>query len=192
MRIPTIRLPDFKENFRYVSDLVWSLTKILTDIATQVNKLSEGRAAGFRNLFINASGAINQRGYVSGTATTGANQYTLDRWRVVVAGQNLTYTANGNGYILTAPAGGLEQVIEGRNIVDGTYTMSWAGTATATVNGTPVANGGQVALPANTNATARFTDGTVEKPQLELGEASPAEIRQIGVELALAQRYFLF
>lgn len=62
-----------------------------------------------KNLLINPLFLINQRGYVSGTATGGANQYTVDRWRVVTAGQNLTLS----GSQATAPAGGLEQVVEG-------------------------------------------------------------------------------
>jgi hypothetical protein len=45
-----------------------------------------GPLSGVRNLVINGNFAINQRAYVSGAATSGANQYTLDRWRVVTSG----------------------------------------------------------------------------------------------------------
>ena len=126
-------------------------------------------AWAFKNALINANFAVNQRGYVSATATTGANQYTLDRWRVVTSGQNLSFTTSANGRQITAPAGGVEQVIEGANIFGGTYALSWTGTATATVNGSAVANGASVALTANTNATVRFSGGTVSLAQLELG-----------------------
>lgn len=150
-----------------------------------------GELAGFRNLLINPLGRINQRGYVSGTATGGANQYTLDRWRVVTSGQNLTFSATGNGFTMTAPAGGVEQVIEGANIAGGTYTLSWTGTATATVNGGAVTNGGQVSLTANTNATVRFTGGTYFQPQLEFGDRqSLFEQRPTGLERSLCQRYY--
>lgn len=152
--------------------------------------LNGGQLAGFRNLIINGNFAINQRAYVSGTAITGANQYTLDRWRVVTSGQSLTYSASGNGNQITAPAGGVEQVIEGANIGGGTYTLSWTGTATATVNGVACANGGNVALPTNINATVRFIGGTVSLVQFELGEiATPFEQRSIGIELVLSKRY---
>jgi hypothetical protein len=153
--------------------------------------LVNGTALAFRNKIINGNFGINQRTYISGTATSGANQYTLDRWRVVTSGQNLTFSASSNGNIVTAPAGGIEQVIESLNIEGGTYTLSWTGTATGAVDGSAVSNGGQVILPANTNATIRFTSGTVSLVQLEEGSvATPFENRPIGTELALCQRYY--
>jgi hypothetical protein len=153
--------------------------------------LVNGTALSFRNKIINGNFGINQRAYVSGTATSGANQYTLDRWRVVTSGQNLTFSASGTGNIVTAPAGGIEQVIESLNIEGGTYTLSWTGTATGAVNGSAVSNGGQVTLTANTNATIKFSSGTVSLVQLEEGSvATPFEIRPIGTELALCQRYY--
>lgn len=152
-----------------------------------------GSAGGMflRNLLINAAGMIIQRGYVSGTPTTVANQYTSDRWRVVVAGQSLSWVANGAYMTFTAPAGGVEQVIEGLNILGGTYVLNWVGTATATVNGVAVVKGGTVALPANTSATVRFIGGTFSQPQFELGNAPTAfELRPWGLELQLCQRYY--
>lgn len=149
-----------------------------------------GRLGGFRNLLINGNFQVNQRAYVSGTATGEANQYTLDRWRVVTSGQNLAFSASGNGNQITAPAGGVEQVIEGINIADGTYVLNWTGTATATVNGTAMAKGATFTLTANTNATVRFIGGSVSLAQLELGTvATPFEHRTIGLELSLCQRY---
>ena len=146
---------------------------------------------GFRNRLINANPIINQRGYVSGTATTTANQYTLDRWRVVTSGQNISWTDSGFTRTVTCPAGGLEQVIEDKNIEGGTFVLSWTGTATATVNGTAVAKNGTFTLPANTNATVRFSSGTLSNPQLEAGTvATPFERRDYGRELMMCQRYF--
>jgi hypothetical protein len=150
-----------------------------------------GPLSGMRNLVINGRGAINQRGYVSGAATSGANQYTLDRWRVVVSGQSLSWTASGNGKLMTAPAGGVEQVIEGASIAGGTYTINWIGTATCTVNSTTYAKGATVTLAANTNATVRLSAGTFDEVQLEPGEvATGFEARPIGMELLLCQRYY--
>lgn len=144
-----------------------------------------------RNLLINAAGRVNQRGYVSATATTAANQYTLDRWRVVASGQSLVFMASGPSFQMTAPAGGVEQVVEGVNIADGTYTLSWSGTATATINGTPVANGGQIALPGGVHATVRFSGGTVLNPKLEQGVfATPFELPDLAEEFAACLRYY--
>lgn len=153
--------------------------------------LGIGSAITFRNLLINAGGWFNQKVYVSGTATGTANFYTLDRWRVVTSGQNVSFGSASPDRTMTAPAGGLEQVIEGVNVIGGVYTLSWTGTATATVNGTAITNGGNTAsLPANTNVTVRFSGGTVLLPQFELGTvATPFERRNYAVELLMCQRY---
>ncbi|MBM6442416.1 hypothetical protein JQF37_02085 [Pseudomonas sp. MIL9] len=146
---------------------------------------------GGKNLFLNPVGAVNQRGYVSGTATTVANQFTVDRMKVVVSGQSLTLTASGIGFVMTAPAGGVEQVIEGNTIEGGVYTLSWTGTAIATVNGTAISNKGQTgSLTAGTNVTIRFTGGTYTAVQFELGAiATPFDKRPFAAELSLCQRY---
>lgn len=152
---------------------------------------NSGPLSGLRNLIINGNFAINQRAYVSGTATSGANQYTLDRWRVVTSGQNATFTASGNGNLVTAPAGGLEQVIEGLSIAGGTYVINWTGTATCTVGGVARAKGDTFTLTANTDSTIRFTSGTVGEVQVEPGSVVTGfESRPVGVELHLCCRYF--
>lgn len=161
----------------------------ITATLSQLN--ATGQIAG-RNRIINGQGRINQRGYVSGTNTTGANQYTLDRWRVVTSGQNLIFTGTDAARTMTAPAGGVEQVIEGANIEGGTYVLNWTGTATATVNGVARTKGETFTLPANTNATVRFTSGTFTDVQLELG-SSPTTFERLplGSELARCQRYYV-
>lgn len=151
-----------------------------------------GSSISYRNLLVNATGAVNQRVYASGAATGIANQVTLDRWRVVVPGQNITFAAASPDRTLTCPSGGLEQVIEAGWIVGGIYTLAWTGTATATVNGAAIVSGAQTAsLPANTAVTVRFTGGTLSLPQFELGTvATPFERRPPQLELALCQREY--
>lgn len=156
-------------------------------VATAFN----GGRVGFRNLLNNARFFVNQRGYVSGTNTSFANQYTLDRWRVVTSGQNITFSDSDNIRTVTAPVGGIEQVIEGANIQSGTYTLNWTGTATATVDGGAVSKGGTVTLTGNVNATVKFSNGTVATPQLEPGSiATPPELIPIQLDTQLCKRYY--
>jgi len=147
--------------------------------------------SGFRNIIINGNFRVNQRGYISGSAVASSNTYTLDRWRVVVSGQNVVFGPSGNGNQITAPAGGIEQVVEGINIAGGNYIINWVGTATALVNGVARTKGESFNLPANTDATIRFSGGTASLVQLEPGTAStPFEHRDITYETILCSRYF--
>ena len=151
--------------------------------------------AAAKNLLINASAQINQRGYISTTATTAANEYTLDRWRVVASGENLTFTTTENIATLTAPTNGLEQVIDGDDIQSGTYAISWTGTATCTVDAVAKTNGQTFTLTGGTNASIVFKGGTVISPMVVLGSSAPTTFAQAGgglrgAELALCQRFF--
>lgn len=145
-----------------------------------------------RNRIINGQGRVNQRGYVSGTATGGANQYTLDRWRVVTSGQNLTFTGSSAGRTMTAPAGGVEQVIAGENIYSAsdTYAINWSGSATCTINGTPVLKGDTVVVADGSDVTVRFTSGTFTDVQFESDTVTPYERVPFNEELARCQRYY--
>jgi len=143
------------------------------------------------NVLINGNPIINQRGYVSGTATSAANQYTLDRWRVVTSGEFITWSDSANVRTVTAPSGGVEQVIEGLNLLTGTYTLSWTGTAVATIGGASVSNGGTVSITGGADTTLRFSSGTFSKAQLQLGSfATSFEQRPYAAELVLCQRYY--
>jgi hypothetical protein len=165
----------------------------IVDTSTGISKqVVAGALRSGRNLIINGSGRINNRGYVSGTATIGANQFTRDRWFVVTSGQSLTTAGTDAGQTMTAPAGGVSQVIEGANIVGGTYVINWTGTATCTVGGVARAKGDTFTLTANTNTTVTFSSGTFTDVQLELGAvATPFEYVDIGAELGKCQRYFM-
>jgi hypothetical protein len=99
MRIQTIRLPDAKEGLRYLSDLVYTLTRVLTDIATQLNNLAEGRIAAATNADTAApTTGEHQRGdYVRNSApaelgTAGA-KYVIEGWICVAAGTPGTWVA---------------------------------------------------------------------------------------------------
>lgn len=163
----------------------------LDGVTTSTAQLNSVQQFTGRNLIINGSGRVNQRGYVSGTVTVGANEFTLDRWFVITTGQSLTFTGDASGRTMTAPAGGVSTVIEGASIAGGTYVISWTGTATATVGGVSRASGDTFTLAANTNVTVTFSSGTFTNVQIELGSIpTPFERRPVGQELALCQRYY--
>jgi len=144
-----------------------------------------------KNLLINALGTINQRGVTNPFTAGSANQYFLDRWRVVVATEQVSFTTTNNVVTMTAPAGGLEQVIEGLNIQSGTHVISWTGTATCTVDGVAKTSGDTFTLTGGTNATVKFSNGTVSKPQVEAGSSvTTFENRNSQSELVKCQRYY--
>ncbi len=155
-------------------------------------QFSVGSAGGVgdRNLLVNSNFVVNQRAYISGAATGAANQVTIDRWRVVVSGQSITFGSASPDRVVNAPAGGLEQIIEAGWVAGGVYTLSWTGTATAKVNGVAILSGANTAsLPANTAVTIQFASGSIDKVQFELGTvATTWQRRPPGTEMLLCQR----
>lgn len=156
-----------------------------------VERVGQSGGLCFRNKLMNARFAVNQRGYVSGTNVGSTYTYTVDRWRVMAAGQALVLTPAENGYTVTAPIGGVEQYVEGANIEGGTYVLSWTGTAMARVGGVPVTNGKSFSCTGGANLSVQFFGGTVSTPQLEQGDTPTRfESRPISIELAMCQRYY--
>lgn len=157
---------------------------------TQYTELALAFGGSRRNLLINANPAVNQRAYVSGAATSTGNEYTLDRWRVVTSGQNLSWSDSEGKRTMTAPAGGLEQVIEGTWLQSGTYVISWEGTATCTVGGTARTNGESFSVTGGSNLSVIFSGGTLANPQLEIGEVPTLfDWRHYDLEFVLCCRY---
>ncbi len=189
----------------FLADLFGTDGKAATSLAALGILDSDGRLPASmattgltrKNLLINGNPLINQRGYVSGTATTGANEYTLDRWRVVTSGQNLTFSTALNVVTMTLPVDGIEQVIEGLNIQSGTHVISFVATGDTVckVDGVTKVNGGTFTLTGGTNSTIKFSSasgaGTVKLIQIELGSiATDFEHRPFARELELCKRYF--
>lgn len=159
------------------------------DQATGTWQPPHGRASG-HNLVINGSGKVNARNYVSGT-TRNAGEYTLDRWRMVTTGQSVTWTGNNSVRTMTAPAGGVEQVIEADSVTSGTYVINWVGTATCQVNGVAIAKGGTFVSASNTPITVRMIGGTFTDVQVEKGTVpTPFQERNQVEEVMLCQRYY--
>ncbi|MCZ0752585.1 pyocin knob domain-containing protein [Aeromonas enteropelogenes] len=149
-------------------------------------------APGFRNKIRNGCFRVNQRAYVSGSATS-PNQYTLDRWKVSgVAG--ITFAVvNGKTKITIPPGQTIKQVVEAIELPAGDYVLSWGGTALGRIDNGEFASSGMVSssLVGGSGVTVEFSSGTLWDVQLEHGKTkTPFELRPYGYELGLCQRYF--
>ena len=153
------------------------------------------------NRIINGNFAVNQRGYVSGTALpanpTVANGYGHDRWKAGTAGCTYTFTAALPDTTITITAGTLTQIIEAGMIEGGVYTLSWTGTAQARVyQGTPTGSYAAspfttAALPAGVNTVVEFNAGTVVRAKFELGSvATPFNRQSLAKSMVDCQRYY--
>jgi len=113
-----------------------------------------------KNVLINGNLAINQRGVTIGAAAAG--QYGPDRWKKIDA-SNMT------------------QIVEEGNFKPSTvYTLSGTGVTTA-----------QITSPATGDWTLPNIPITATDIQLEEGSsATPFELRDVGFELSLCQRYY--
>lgn len=184
---------DVAQTLNTPTPIAYGGTNAATSEQALVNLGAMSSESGIENYIINPLGTINQRGYASGSATIAANQYTVDRFRIVSLGQALSWTESNNVRTFTAPAGGVEQVVEGASLVSGTYVLSWTGSATATVNGSTVANGATVSLTGGSNAIVRWSSGTFSLPKLEKGLVkTPFSARSIATERMLCSRYYRF
>lgn len=144
-----------------------------------------------RNKIINGNFGINQR-EVTGTVVLAIGAYGHDRFKAGAGGCTYTFATVANVTTLTITAGTLQQVIEGANLSSGTHVLTWTGTATARVDaGSYGASGITGTAVGGTDQTIEFAIGTVSRVQYEQGSvATPFELRPIGAELALCQRYY--
>jgi hypothetical protein len=158
-----------------------------------------GMASSFkRNILINGNFLINQRVYVSGTATA-SGTYMHDRWKSTTTSSNYTFTQGTPDTTITIAAGTIAQIVENVNVAGGIYTLSWTGTATAriAINGAST-SGSYAASPITTSSatagqqiTVEFSTGTLGLVQLEPGTKASIYERQIySDQLAQCQRYF--
>ena len=154
---------------------------------------------GYKNLLIDAGFTINQRAYVSG-ATLASGSYGHDRWKAGASGGNYTFTQLASSTTITIASGkSLIQVVEDKNVNGTSFVLSWTGTAqaryavnSATPSGSyaasPIVITGQTV---GTTMSVEFNEGTLSKPQLELGAvATSFDVRDYGRELILCQRYY--
>ncbi|AEC22274.1 hypothetical protein PT7_P038 (plasmid) [Pusillimonas sp. T7-7] len=172
----------------------WIVERGLFDTPTNQNVLSlnGGQLAGLRNKIINGAFRVNERAYVSGTATT-AGQYTLDRWKVSTTA-GITYSASAQDRTVTIPSGQtLTQVVESYDVPPGEYVLSWEGTAQGRIgdSGAFASSGVTKTLAGFADTPVQFTNGTLKNVQLEQGViATPFETLPVHLTSALCKRYF--
>lgn len=152
-----------------------------------------------KNIIINGGFSINQRVYVS-SATLAATFYAHDRWKAGASGGDYSFTQMVFPTEITIATGkSLIQVIEDKNVVGGTYTLSWEGTAQgryAVNSDTPA--GSYASSPITifsqnpgTTMSVEFDAGTLSKPKLELGTiVTDFELPLAASELIECQRYY--
>jgi len=174
----------------------WSVNDIAANMLTAgtlQNYVQKVESTG-KNRLINTRFAVNQRGYVSGTALA-LNAYGLDAWKASTASSSMSFAATPYGAQVVTIAGSFLQVIETQDIPTGTYTLSWTGTAQARVYNvgssapsyasSPIT----VAISGNTNVNVEFNTGTLFQPQIESGDtATQFEFKLYQTELAQCQR----
>jgi len=141
----------------------------------------------------NAGFAINQRGYVSGTALA-AGAYGHDRWKAGAGGATYTFAAPaGPSNSITITAGTLQQAVEGVSLAGGTYTLSWTGTAQGRIGaGAYAASPVSGSVTAGANTTIEFNTGTLSRVKFETGSvATPWVALSPSIDLTNCQRFYV-
>jgi len=151
-----------------------------------------------RQAIINGGFTVNQRVYIS-NAVLAAGAYGHDRWKAGAGGGDYTFTQLAQSTVITIKAAKtLIQVVEDKNVIGGTYTLSWEGTAqarfgidSATPSGdyaaSPITITGQTA---GTVMSVEFNAGTLSNVQLNSGSvALPFQPKSFGDELIACCRF---
>lgn len=166
-------------------------TTVSNNAITPEKLVNSGYELGFRNKIINGNFSINQRS-VSGTVTLSAKQYAHDRWRAGDSGCTYTYSKVNNITTLTITSGSLVQVIEGENLLSGTYVLSWTGTAQGKIGaGAYSSSGVTSSVTGGSNLRIEFSTGTISLVQFERGSVpTPFEFKLISTEENICYRYY--
>lgn len=129
-RFPAIYCPDTPAVRMKIISATGSLGSPLIDI-DPITDISTASQTTGENLVVNGNFQINQRAYVS-NATLNSGVFGHDRWRAGSGGGDYTYTQLLSGCVVTIKTNKtLIHPVEAKNIVGGTYTLSWTGTASA-------------------------------------------------------------
>jgi hypothetical protein len=162
-----------------------------TEVRDKINPYLTAAGTILRQAIINGNFAINQR-VVSGTVTLASGVYGHDRWKAGATGCTYTFATSANITTITITAGSLQQVIEGSNLITGTYVLSWAGSAQGKIDaGSYGTTGITGSATGGTNLTVEFGSGTLSKVQFNFGtDAIPFSPKSLNDELLACQRYY--
>jgi len=137
---------------------------------------------------INGGFTVNQRGYVS-NATLAAGVYGHDRWKAGAGGGDYTFTQLPQSTTITIKSGkSLIQVIEDKNVIGGTYTLSWTGTAQARFGIDSATPSGAYAASPITITTQ--TAGTVMSVEFNAGTLGKVVLANSSVALPFMPKSF--
>ncbi|ABD87384.1 DUF2793 domain-containing protein [Rhodopseudomonas palustris] len=174
------------------ADAAQALTSAQQDQA----RANAGIAAA--NVLLNGEFRINQRWYASAAALP-AGVYGHDRWKAGAGGGDYSFVQSaGSTQINIAVGKTLLQIVEAKNVVGGSYVLSWSGTAqgrlginSATPSGayanSPIVIAGQAA---GAVMSVEFNAGTLATVKLESGTvATPFAMRSFAAEFADCKRY---
>lgn len=144
-----------------------------------------------RQAIINGGFSVNQR-VKSGTVTLAAGAYGHDRWRAGASGCTYAFATSANVTTLTISAGSLQQAIEGINLYNGTYILSWTGTAQGKIGaGSFGASGVSGSVVGGSNLTIEFGTGTLANVQFNFGSiALPFMPKRFNEELSACLGYY--
>lgn len=135
---------------------------------------------GYKNILINTELRVNQRGYANTSVTDGT--YMYDRFKAVDGSATILNTGQITGAVA--------QVIEEENIESGNYTFSNAN-CDVTIDGVTKTTPCTFAITVNADVEVKFSNGNLKNIQMEKGSiATNKELRPVGVELGLSQRYY--
>lgn len=175
------------------------VTFVAPDDLDATGKALLAMALGFvgQSVIINGDFRINQRTYVSGTATA-AGVYMHDRWKAGNGGATYTFTQLASSTPITITAGTIVSVVEDKNVKGSTYVLSWSGTAqaragvnSATPSGSYVSS--PLVITGQTQGTVmsiEFNAGSLDVVKLETGTVpTPFVMSALSDELARAYRY---
>lgn len=134
-----------------------------------VPSLNGGQLAGNRNKLINGNFQINQR-VVSGVVVLAAGARGHDGWKAGAGGCTYTFAASAGVVTLTISAGSLIQTIDGNDLQNGEFVLSWGGTAQGRIGaGSYSAAGVTASVTGGINLNIEFNTGTLRLAQFEPG-----------------------